>query len=187
MNKNRNARKILLVDDQKDVLIALENRLLQFGYEVYIAQSAQDAIINLKNIDIDLIISDVNLEDSMSGTDVLEAAQLYRPGVPFIFLTANVNVQDIEKYKKAGAVDCFIKPFDGRDLTEKIQVILQESKGGDTFQPLEDREKKIILKALKETGGAPRKAAELIGISLRSIQYKIRKYAINADIIKTDI
>ncbi len=106
---------------------------------VHEAGDGPAALQILKNHKIDILVSDMKMPE-MSGMELLAQARISHPRLPVIFLTAYGTIPDAVHAVKAGAVDYLTKPFDGRELVNKIQVILsrpqlpvQEQGKGDGF------------------------------------------------------
>jgi len=121
------ARKILVVDDETELLKAISILLKTSGYEVITAQDGQEGLEKAKSLSPDLIVLDV-LMPKMDGYEVcrmLKFDEKYK-SIPIIMLTA--KVQDIDKAmgKKVGADDYITKPFETRDLVDKIKKHLAE-------------------------------------------------------------
>jgi DNA-binding NtrC family response regulator len=74
---------------------------------------------------VDLVVSDVKMP-KMDGMALLSEIIRIQPGLPVLLLTAYANVPDAVKAVKCGAVDYVEKPFDGKFLTEKIHLLLDE-------------------------------------------------------------
>lgn len=126
--QDNNATKILIVDDDKNVLEVLDARLISAGFNVYKAENGREALRIVQEQSIDLMISDMKMP-GMSGMEVLTKARSIKPGLPIIFLTAYGTIPDAVKAVKAGAVDYLAKPFDGRELVFKLRKILEEIPG----------------------------------------------------------
>lgn len=133
-------RQVLIVDDDPNILEVLEARLSAAGYVVHKAEDGQKALRLLKNIRVDILVSDMKMP-AMSGLELLAQARIDHPRLPVIFLTAYGTIPDAVHAVKAGAIDYLIKPFDGRELVAKIKEILTSraqlplpaSNGQDTF------------------------------------------------------
>ncbi|MBU1568239.1 MAG: sigma-54 dependent transcriptional regulator [Proteobacteria bacterium] len=132
-------RHVLVVDDDPSILEVLEARLCAAGFVVHEAGDGPAALHILKNLKIDILISDMKMP-GMSGMELLAHARASHPRLPVIFLTAYGTIPDAIHAVKAGAVDYLTKPFDGRELVRKIQEILsrpqypaQEQSKGDRF------------------------------------------------------
>jgi PAS domain S-box-containing protein len=120
--------EILLVDDRKENLFALEEMLAHEDYEFYKAGSGQEALkILLKAHDFAIILMDVQ----MPGMDGFETAKLIRERekfshVPIIFLTAAAHSQeDIFRAYQSGAVDFIQKPVTPAILKAKVKVFVE--------------------------------------------------------------
>ncbi|MFA5157317.1 MAG: response regulator [Candidatus Omnitrophota bacterium] len=120
------AKKILLVDDEPDIVTTIKMRLEATGYEVTVATDGNTAYNKAKSENPDLIILDLMLPD-MDGYQVcrlLKFDQRYK-NIPVIMLTAKSQKEDKEWGEKVGA-DCYItKPFDLKELTAKIKELLE--------------------------------------------------------------
>lgn len=132
MKATNQTQSVLVVDDDKHVLEVLDARMSSCGLSVFKAGDGHQAIQILKRHPIDLVVSDVKMP-GMDGMALLSEIIRIQPGLPIIFLTAYANVPDAVKTVKAGAVDYIEKPFDGKTLTEKILLILQER--DDAYPP----------------------------------------------------
>lgn len=116
-------KKILIVDDEEDVLKGLEKRLSGAGYSVVKATNGQDAIIMAKDQHPDLILLDIMMP-GMDGGQVSQALKdnSTTKDIPVIFLTCLVSKE--EEGKKISAVaagEHFIaKPYDPYDLLKEI-------------------------------------------------------------------
>ena len=119
------AKKILVVDDETELLKAISILLKTSGYEVVTAQDGQEGLEKAKSLSPDLIVLDI-LMPKMDGYEVcrlLKFDEKYK-SIPIIMLTA--KVQDIDKAmgKKVGADDYIAKPFETQDLIDKIKMYL---------------------------------------------------------------
>jgi len=115
-------RKILLVDDDKDLLLALRVRLATHGYEILCAPDATTAILMAAQNKPDLILLDLGLPDS-NGFVVMEFIKelTSTASIPVIVVSARpLNVYR-EPALLAGAKDYFQKPFENDDLINAIQ------------------------------------------------------------------
>lgn len=115
--------KILVVDDDPNILEVLDARLTAAKFHVFKAKNARDALELLKNQPIALMISDMKMP-AMDGMDLLAEIKKTLPDLPVIFLTAYGTIPDAVNALKRGAVDYISKPFDGRELIAKINEIL---------------------------------------------------------------
>ncbi|MDM8523892.1 sigma-54 dependent transcriptional regulator [Desulfococcaceae bacterium HSG8] len=122
-------KTILIVDDDLHILEVLEARLSSAGFSVLRASGAHEALVLVKKHRIDLMISDVKMPD-MGGVRLLSEVRSRIPNLPVILLTAYGTIPDAVRALKAGAVDYLTKPFDGKELLEKINEILKTASHG---------------------------------------------------------
>ena len=121
------SKKILVIDDETELLKALTIRLKTSGYEVITAQDGQEGLEKAKSSNPDLIVLDI-LMPKMDGYEVcrlLKFDEKYK-SIPVIMLTA--KAQDIDKTmgKKVGVDDYITKPFETQDLVDKIKKYIGE-------------------------------------------------------------
>lgn len=116
------AHKILLVDDEHDILQLLKDYLELQGYIVLLAQNGEEAI-EKASLCPDLIILDIN----MPGMDGFEVCKRLRQHMtcPIIFLTAKVTEQDKINGLMIGGDDYIIKPFSIDELAARITAHLR--------------------------------------------------------------
>lgn len=114
--------KILVVDDEKDIVGMLKDYFEGQGYLVYTAYHAREALEKLK-YEIDLILLDVMMPD-ISG---YELCMQIREQVkcPIIFLTAKVGSEDIIQGLEMGADDYITKPFSLKELRARVKAHLR--------------------------------------------------------------
>ena len=117
-------KKILIVDDEKDLLLMLEKRLTAEGYSVLTADNGKDAITIAKSKSPDLIILDV-LMPGMDGCEVAERLKddFRTQNIPIIFLTALLTRK--EEYIKDHIIAVFAKPFDSEELLDEIKRLME--------------------------------------------------------------
>lgn len=115
---------ILVVDDDHHILEVIEARLSASGFSVVTANSAENALNKLAQFKIDLMICDVKIPD-LSGFQLFKKVRAVHKGMPVIFLTAFGTIPDAVRAMKAGAVEYLTKPFNGRELVNKINDILR--------------------------------------------------------------
>jgi len=124
-----NKKRIMIVDDDKDILLSLKCLLEKNGYKVYTYDNGRDFLINLHTgKKPSLVILDIMMP-TMSGWDVQNQirSSLRHRRVPILFLTAKVSRTAQEMYIKYGA-DYIAKPFDINNLLERISTILDNRK-----------------------------------------------------------
>ncbi|HOV87799.1 MAG TPA: sigma-54 dependent transcriptional regulator [Syntrophobacteraceae bacterium] len=115
---------ILVVDDDVHILEVLDARLSSAGFHVLRAADAHRAMDLIRAHPVRLVISDVRMPGK-GGMDLLAEALSLRPDLPVIFLTAYGTIPDAVQAVKAGATEYLTKPFDGRELLQKVQEVLK--------------------------------------------------------------
>jgi len=162
--------KILLVDDEPDILEFISYNLLKEGFEVFTCNNGKDAIRLAQQEKPSLIILDVMMPD----LDGIETCRVIREtpelkGVLIAFLTArNEDYSQIAGFD-AGADDYINKPIKPRVLVSRVKALLrrQNATGGDEIMEVNglsiDREKYLIIKDGVHIN-LPKKEFELIAL-----------------------
>ena len=117
-------KTILIVDDDRDLLIGLGLRLRTSGYQVIIAPSAAAAVSLARKQEPDLILLDLGLPGA-DGFDVLEQLERLRlDHIPVVVLTARDHSYE-ERSLRAGAVAFLQKPADNDELLAVIESAIR--------------------------------------------------------------
>ncbi len=121
--------KILVVDDEPDVLSLLNLMLASQGYHVVSASDGQEALEKARNAVPDLILLDVMLPrlDGYKVARMLKFDENFRH-IPIIMITAKVQEKDRQTGMEMGVDDYITKPFDTAALLEKVKAILAKKK-----------------------------------------------------------
>lgn len=119
--------KILVVDDDKNLLELLKIRLESAGYEVITALKEEDAIEAAKNQVFDLAIVDLQLLHQ-DGISLMEELHLILPEMPVLILTAYGSIESAVEAMKKGAYSYLTKPFDPQDLLFQIERAMENRK-----------------------------------------------------------
>ncbi len=122
------APKILVVDDDRDIVRALNIRLRQAGYAVATAHDGYEAVHAAHTHRPDLILLDIKLPAG-DGFSVMERLRdsVETTAIPVVFLTANPQTANWQKALDMGAVDFIPKPYEGKDLLRVIRRALSPS------------------------------------------------------------
>jgi DNA-binding NarL/FixJ family response regulator len=122
-------KKILVVDDDTILRMALTRYLEKRGYVVLDVGSGTDALTLFEQDPPDLVVSDVMMPE-MDGFEFCRRLRATRSGqlVPFIFLSSKGEVEDRVQGHSIGADDYLIKPFEPRELLAKIEAQLERSR-----------------------------------------------------------
>lgn len=124
-------RKILVVDDEPDVVRILSKSLMLNGYEVITANDGLECLAKAENELPDLILLD-NVMPNMDGQTVLAKLKASRKteGIPVIMVTALADEKNNTGAQKGGAMEYVVKPFDYDVLLEKITQALKSKRKG---------------------------------------------------------
>jgi DNA-binding response OmpR family regulator len=121
-------KKIMIVDDERNIVTALEFLLQRSGYEVRVANNGEDALKQLESFVPDLLLLDVMMP-AINGYEVCQtvrqSAQLRH--VKIIMLTARGRDADVAKGLALGADAYITKPFANADLLTKVKDMLDGS------------------------------------------------------------
>ena len=119
------AKKILLVDDEPNIVLLLETRLKANGFQVVSAADGLAALEAVKKEKPDLIILDLMLP-KMDGYKVcgLLKKDTRFAKIPILIFTARAQAEDIKLGQELGADAYIVKPFDPKTLLEKIQELI---------------------------------------------------------------
>ncbi|MCP4650835.1 MAG: response regulator [PVC group bacterium] len=118
-------KKILIVDDEADLVKVVKMRLKVSGYEPLTATSGAEGLEVAKKETPDLILLDVSMPE-MDGYQTLEKikADSQLADIPVIMFTAHSQADDIANAAQLGAVDYIVKPFNHLTLLEKVRTWL---------------------------------------------------------------
>ena len=130
---NGTRKRILVVDDTKDILQVISRRLQSWGYDAMVAESGEDALRMSDAQPPDLILLDIMMP-KMKGRDVCARlkANPKTANVPVIFLTALGLADHVKAGLDLGADDYIVKPFEPAELKDRIAVCLARH---ETSQP----------------------------------------------------
>ncbi|MBL7180382.1 MAG: response regulator [Pseudomonadota bacterium] len=110
---------VLLVDDEKDFVESLSQRLQIRDFEVQTAFNGDDALKLIREQEFDVVVLDV-LMPGKDGIETLGEIKNIKPLLQVIMLTGNATVETAIEGMKLGAYDYLMKPTETEDLVEKI-------------------------------------------------------------------
>lgn len=119
--------KILIVDDEPNILLSLEFLMKKKGYEVFIARDGKEAIDIIDKTLPHLVVLDIMMPE-VDGYEVCKYIKT-KPTLAdskVIFLSAKIKEQEIQRGLALGADDYLTKPFSTRKLMQKISALLLE-------------------------------------------------------------
>ncbi|MBE0624364.1 MAG: sigma 54-interacting transcriptional regulator [Burkholderiales bacterium] len=126
--------RILLVDDDRDILKLVSMRLNASGYEVQAVESGNAALAALATSRPQLVITDLKM-DGMDGMALFEAIHDRAPTLPVIILTAHGTIPDAVAATKRGVFGFLPKPFDNQALLQQVAQALKLSAGIHASDP----------------------------------------------------
>ena len=118
------SEKVLIVDDEKDFLDIIAERIAARGMDVATATSAEAALNMVEEKSFDVVIMDF-LMPALDGFKALKLMKAKRPDVQIILLTGNVPDEKRMEAIALGALDVIEKPPDLKDLIQKIKEAKQ--------------------------------------------------------------
>jgi two-component system alkaline phosphatase synthesis response regulator PhoP len=119
-------KKILIVDDEPNIVMSLEYTLKKNNFEVFIARDGQEALNILKKQLPDLIILDIMMPmvDGFATLEQIKKDERLQH-CKVIFLSAKNKEKDIEKGLSLGANLYIVKPFSLKKLVQQVQDLIQ--------------------------------------------------------------
>jgi len=119
--------KILIVDDEPNIVISLEFLMRKEGFEVDIAADGEEALAKVASFSPDLVLLDVMMPKK-SGFEVCEAlrADPAQTGLRIVMLTAKGRETEVAKGMALGADAYLTKPFSTKDLVARVRSLLAE-------------------------------------------------------------
>jgi len=123
---NGRKARVLIVDDERNVLLTYKMLLEQEGYEAFASLSAKEAIGLIAKQDFDLLLCDLSLEQKRTGFEVIQAARARRRGVPAVLLTGYASPEAAD-YAKENDVSVLYKPIEIEEFVKTIATLLKEN------------------------------------------------------------
>ena len=138
MSQSDQLKKILVVDDEPVICEIIEFNLINEGYEVNCAHSAEEALKQLSP-EHSLILLDIMMT-GMSGYKFAELLRQKKNKIPIIFLTAKDTENDMLTGFSVGGDDYIAKPFSIKEVVARVKAVLKRSE-----LPEENRGDKLIF------------------------------------------
>lgn len=126
---------IIVVDDEAIVVSLVRDALEDEPYDIYTAQSAEDALKLLHEHNCDLLLTDIRMP-GMDGIELVKQAHDLQPGIGVIFMTGYANLNSAKNAIKQGAFDYIMKPFELTEIRTAVKNAMGKlaetaSKGAD--------------------------------------------------------
>ena len=129
----------MIVDDDKDALEVYRTRLSHAGFDVEIAESAEQALSRVKKFDPGLIVTDVRMS-GMSGLELLSKIREAMEGVSVVVMTGHDDMETAVTAMKSGAFDFLVKPVDPKVLQALAERCFRELNEDDEGPDTEGEE-----------------------------------------------
>jgi two-component system response regulator GlrR len=126
---NDRGYRILLVDDEADLLSLWKLRLEGNGYEVTTALSGEEALAKFSLINPSVVLTDLRMQ-GIDGMALFEEIRKQNKAIPVIIITAHGSIPEAVEATKKGVFSFLTKPIDGKDLIRETEKALQFSMGG---------------------------------------------------------
>ncbi len=131
--------KVLLVDDDRNILFLLSETLKKDKYDLSLANNGEAAIKKIEEGDFDLIISDLQMP-VLDGIDVLKAAKRELPDAEVLIVTGHGSIKSAVRAMKLGAFEYLSKPIDVEELRLKAAQALKHR---DLIRRLKEQQQEI--------------------------------------------
>ncbi len=168
-------QRIVVVDDEQQIRIALFEMLSAQGYDVSVAEDGRMALEIIKRNVPDLVITDIRMPE-MGGLDLLHRIKAQFSALPVVIMTAYATVDTAVLAIKQGAFDYILKPFSDEMImetvirvfrqtaqqAEPVRVISRKKKNRGKNKPIIGRDEKVLRLMKKARSVASSKATVLL-------------------------
>jgi two-component system response regulator FlrC len=127
--------QILIVEDDQDLREALVTTLELAKFRVREAANAEQALAQLAESPVDMVVSDVNMP-GMSGHELLHEVQRRYPGLPTMLITAYGQISHAVSAMQSGAIDYLVKPFESSVLVDAVTRVVGGGRQKSVDQPV---------------------------------------------------
>jgi len=159
--------RILIVEDESGIRLALRGLLRRDGYDVDLVEDGDAAQRMFQQTAYDLILTDLALGRGVTGMDVLRASKAHRPETAVVMITAHGSEKIAVEAMKLGAEDYVPKPFDNEELRVVVQRALERTRL--------QREHRLLLERVGREFGFERLIGS--GRAMREVFETIQKVA----------
>ncbi len=120
-------KKILIVDDIKEITEVISNYLFEKGYECYVASNASDAKQLIRNFSIDIAISDIKMPKE-SGISLMKWIEENCSSIPVLLMSGQDELLESYKAIKTNSLNILSKPINYEDLNRQLLNLLEQGK-----------------------------------------------------------
>lgn len=160
-------KKVLLIEDDETISDNLCEMLRMNGYEVEIAENGEEGLRKAHYSIPSIIVSDVTMP-MMNGYELIQKIRdipaLYN--VPFIFITANMERDNLRKGMDLGADDYITKPFKAQELLDSIKMRLEKRAMQENLNGYEHKNISVVKKAIDSLTKTEKKILMLVATGL---------------------
>src|SRR5688572_1561924 len=162
--------RILLVDDEADIVELLEYNLRQAGYTVVTARDGGTALAEIRRQRPDLVLLDLNLPD-IAGTEICRRLRrdTATSSIPIMMITARGEEIDRVVGFELGADDYLVKPFSPRELILRIGAVLRRASAPTASTPTE----RIVIGTLEIDVPQHRVLVDDAEVPLTALEFKL--------------
>lgn len=147
-------KKILVVDDDRQMRLDLAEILAMEGYDVDSAGSGEEALELIKETDYDIVLSDLKMP-GMSGMELLAHIRKLKLETRVIMITAFATIESAVEAMKRGASDYISKPFKINEIEVAVRRALEEAKFRENLQKAPASQAKLQLQPMIESLSSP--------------------------------
>ncbi len=122
--------RVLIVDDEDDLLSTIVERLEFRGIETVGVQTGEQALAKIREQEFGVVVQDVKLKGE-DGIEVMKLIKKLRPELPVILLTGHMSPESSRDGIQAGATDYLLKPINLEDLIVKMEDAITANRRGE--------------------------------------------------------
>ena len=162
--------KILVIEDEKKVALALQKGLESEHYDVQVALTGEEGFYLLCSREFDLVVIEFMLP-GRDGMEILRTLRRSKAQTPVLILTARDTIEDKILGLDLGADDYLVKPFAFPELTARIRALLRRGRGDEALKlKLADLEMDLIKRAVVRG----KQAIPLTAMEFEILEYLLR-------------
>ena len=185
METEKREHKVLVIDDEPEVLEGCKELLTRKGFAVSLCADSLKAIPELKTNHYDAVLLDIRMP-GMEGTDLLPLIKKIRPDLPVIVVSAYSDDPHQAYCRSLGAFEVLGKPSSPELILDAVNRAIEQREQipliltSLSLRSARDQVyRKVILSALRKTSWNQVKSADLLGISRYCLMRWIRKLSIS--------
>lgn len=161
--------RLLIVDDEIELVRPLCDLLSEWGYEVEEFMSGKDALEALKAKEYDLLLTDLVMPE-VDGIELLQAAQKLAPHLVCIIITGKGTIQTAVEAMKVGAFDYVVKPMDWKILRPIVSRAMEVRRLRDSREQLRNLSAHLQSAIEKERMNIAREIHDELGQALTALK-----------------